>query len=326
MRTLLTAGLLAVAAITGVQAQPAAPSYPVKPISVIVPYSAGGTTDLSARILSEATTKMLGQPMVVVNRAGAAGVIGSQMVRNAAPDGYTLLLARAGAQAITPAIDSKVPYKWDDYTFLSLLEFNPVACVARADAPYRNLQELIAYLREHPGKLNYPDSGPGTIPQMATQVLFSIGKLGRDVAVSVPYKSDGDSSVALLGNQVQFMCSNATAFIPLIKSGQLRGLAVAMPERIPDLPEVPTAREQGYPDLEKVVGWSALYGPPGMSPELVDRWQRIMSDVAKDKHWLQANARSGSVPAVRSASETQRFVREQFDFYNKLIGELGIRR
>ena len=325
MKRLLSLALLWGTATAGVQAQPQA-HYPTRPISIVVPYSPGGTTDFSARSLSEVTTKMLGQPMIVVNRAGAAGVIGSQLVRNAAPNGYTLLLARAGAQAITPAIDSKVPYKWNDFTFISLLEFNPVACVVRADSAYRSLSDLINDLREHPGKLNYPDSGPGTIPQMATQVLFSMGKLRRDVAVSVPYKSDADSSVALLSGQVQFMCSNATTFIPLIKSGQLRGLAVGMPERIPDLPDVATAREQGYADLEKVVGWSALYGPPGLPQDIVDRWQQIMAAVAKDEHWLQLNARSGSVPAVRSAGETQRFVREQFDFYNKLIAELGIRR
>src|SRR5262249_29101590 len=161
----------------------------------------------------------------------------------AAPDGYTMLLARAGAQAITPAMDSKTPYKWNDFTMLSVLEFNPIACVARADAPYKSLKELVEHLRANPGKLNFSSSGEGTIPYMATQVLFSAGGLSKSIAVNVAYKSDADSVNALLGSQVQFMCSNTTALIPHIKGGTLRGLAVAMPERIPELPDVPTGRE-----------------------------------------------------------------------------------
>jgi tripartite-type tricarboxylate transporter receptor subunit TctC len=300
--------------------------YPSRPISLIVPYSAGGPTDLAARNLGNSVLKLLGQPMLVLNRPGAAGAIGSQFVRNAVPDGYTMLLARAGAQAISVAIDSSVPYKWNDFTFISLLEFNPIACAARPDAPYGTLRQLIDYLRANQGKLNYASSGDGTIPYMATQVLFSTGGLPKDVAANIPYKSDADSVNALLGNQVQFMCSNATAFIPYIKAGTLRGLAVAMPERLPDLAQVPTAREQGYPEMEKVVGWSALYGPPGMSNALIEKWRQTLEKVAHDPKWVALNAKFGGVPAIRSRADTEKFVREQFDFYNDLITRLGVRK
>lgn len=300
--------------------------YPNRPMTLVVPYSSGGPTDLAARNLSQAAPKLLGQPMVVVNKAGAAGVIGSQFVRIAPPDGYTLLLARAGAQAISIAMDPAVPYKWNEFTLLSLLEFNPVACAVKPDAPYGSLKELIAYLKKHPGKLNFASSGEGTIPYMATQVLLSSGGLPPDAAANIPYKSDADSISAMLGNQVQFMCSNATAFIPFIKAGTLRGLAVAMPERIAELPEVPTAREEGYPGLEKVVGWSALYGPPGMSADLVKKWTETLAHVAKDPEWLAVNARIGGVPAIRSPAQTEQFVREQFEFYDGLITTLGVRK
>ncbi|MCC6533938.1 MAG: tripartite tricarboxylate transporter substrate binding protein [Burkholderiales bacterium] len=300
-------------------------NYPVKPVMLVVPYSTGGATDLSARNLAQSASKFLGQTIVVVNKPGAAGTLGSQSVRTAAPNGYTLLLARVGAQAIGPAIDSSVPYKWNDFTFLSVLELNPVACVARPDAPFRSLRELTEHLKKNPGKLNFSSSDKGSIPFMTSQVLFSAAGLDKNIAVSVPYKSDADSITALLGDQVQFFCGSMTVLMPQIKFGKLRGLAVAMPERMREIPDVATARESGFPALEKVVGWSALYGPPGLPQDVVRKWSEVMTRVANDGDWITGNANFGGVPAVRSPAETQRFAQTQYEFYNALVTSLGIR-
>ncbi len=299
--------------------------YPDRPVTLMVPYAAGGPTDLAARNLAFHADKALGQKIIVMNRPGAQGALGSQQVRNAAPDGYTLLIARVGAQAALPAIDPATPYKWNDFTFLSVLELNPTACVVRAEEPARSLAELVEYMKRNPGKLNYSSSGEGSLPYMATQLLFSLAGLGRDAAVNVPYKSDQDVVVAMLGGQVNFHCASTTALVNPVRSGRLRGLAVFMPERMKEFPDVPTAREQGYADLEKVVGWSALYGPPGMAPALIEKWTKIMRSVAQDQGWIDGNTKFGGVPAVRSPADTERFAREQFEVYSGLTKSLGIR-
>jgi tripartite-type tricarboxylate transporter receptor subunit TctC len=300
--------------------------YPDKAITLVVPYSAGGATDLAARNLAQYAGEVLNQRFVVLNKPGAAGVMGSQYVRTSAPDGYTLLLARVGSQAVSPALDSNVPYRWNQFTFLSLLEITPTACVAPAGAPYKSLPELVSYIRSNPGKLNYSSSGEGTLPYMTTQLLLSLAGLNKDAAVNVPYKSDADSVVAMLGGIVHFHCASATALIPQVKTGKLRGLAVSMPQRMEEFPGVATAREQGFADLEKVVGWSALYGPEGLPAEVVETWAKAMVKVAAHPGWIEGNRKFGGVPAVRSPAETERFAREQYELYEQLGKSLHLRR
>lgn len=321
LRARLRYGLLAALACAAVAARA---EYPERPITLVVPYSAGGATDLAGRNLAQHAGEALGQKVVVLNKPGAAGVLGSQFVRTAPADGYTLLIARVGSQAVSPAMDPKVPYKWNEFTFLSLLELTPTACVARADAPFGSLPELVAHLKAHPGKLNYSSSGDGTLPQMASLMLLSLAGLERTAAVNVPYKSDADSVVAMLGGLVHFHCASATALIPQVRAGKLKGLSVAMPERMDEFPGVPTAREQGYPDLEKVVGWSALYGPEGLPAAVVAKWTEAMRKVATHPGWIEGNRRFGGVPAVRSPADTERFAREQFELYQRMVRALGV--
>lgn len=298
--------------------------YPERPITLVVPYTAGGATDLAGRNLAQFAGDVLGQKVVVLNKPGAAGVLGSQFVRTSPADGYTLLIARVGSQAVSPAMDPKVPYKWNEFTFLSLLELNPTACVARADAPFNSLPDLVASLKANPGKLNYSSSGEGTLPQMASLLLLSLAGLDRQSAVNVPYKSDADSVVAMLGGLVHFHCASATALIPQVKAGKLKGLAVSMPERMEEFPGVPTAREQGFPDMEKVVGWSALYGPEGLPAGVVAKWADAMKRLAAHPGWIEGNRRFGGVPAVRSPVETERFARDQFELYHGMVRTLGV--
>ena len=321
IRILTALGLCACIAAAGAAEQ----KYPDRPIRMVVPQTPGGSMDTNGRALADILSREFGHNVVIDNRGGANGIIAGEMVANSLPDGYTLLIARVGAQAALPAIDPATPYKWNDFTFLSVLELNPTACVVRAEEPARSLAELVEYMKRNPGKLNYSSSGEGSLPYMATQLLFSLAGLGRDAAVNVPYKSDQDVVVAMLGGQVNFHCASTTALVNPVRSGRLRGLAVFMPERMKEFPDVPTAREQGYADLEKVVGWSALYGPPGMAPALIEKWTKIMRSVAQDQGWVDGNTKFGGVPAVRSPADTERFAREQFEVYSGLTKSLGIR-
>ena len=243
----------------------AAQGYPSKPISLVIPFAAGGDSDLSGRLLAQYAAKYLGNATFVpLNRVGASGSIGTMQVRTAAPDGYTLLVARIATHAIFPALESKAPHKWNEFTMLSLLELNPYICAVRADSPVKSVQDLYAAIRKDPGKLNFSTAGPGTSQNMASQYMMSLAGLKPDDAIGIHYKGGGEVTTAVLGGQVQFACNNATTMVSQIRAGTLRGLFVTTPTRLPEAPDLQTAREAGVPDMEKIVGWTALMGPPGM--------------------------------------------------------------
>jgi len=302
-----------------------AAEYPTKPITIVAPYGAGGSSDLAARALSSTASSYLGQPLMVVNRTGAGGVTGSAFVHRSKPDGYTLLLSRVGSNGVTPALNDTIPYKYDDFTFLGLLELNPYVVVVQADSPYKTLDDLVSALKENPGKLSYSTSGPGTILNMGPQMLFNIARLGKDAAKMIPYKGGGQARTALIGGHVDFLGINLAPVMDNIRGGQLRALVVTTPERYDAIPDVPTAAEAGYPALETVVGWSGLWGPPGMPDEVVQKWAETLQSVKDDKAWLKMTQSLGSVPRILSPDETRKFVDNQYNTYYKLGEELGVR-
>jgi tripartite-type tricarboxylate transporter receptor subunit TctC len=303
-----------------------AQGYPSKPITFVIPFAAGGDSDLSGRNVAANAAKYLNNvPIVPVNKTGASGAIGTMAVRNAAPDGYTLLVARIATHAVLPALESGLQYKWNEFTFLSLIELNPYVCFVRSDSPVHSTAELIDEMRRNPGKLNFSTAGVGTSQNMAVQYLLVLAGLTKDHAVGIHYKSGGEVTSALLGGQVQFACNNAPTVIPQVKAGKVRGL-FAMPSRLAELPEVPSAGEVGYPDMAKIVGWTALVGPPGLPKEVVDKWVEVFSKLANDPAWQQGNARLGGIAAIRSPAETEKFIREQVELYQGLVERLGIRQ
>jgi len=283
------AGLLAFSLLANAQ------TYPDRPVTIIAPFAAGGDADIAARNLAAVAQRLLGQNVIVANRAGASGAIGSLAVRNAKPDGYNLLLARVGSQAVLPAMQKNLEYQWNSFSFIGLLELNPVVCAVRSESPFKNMSDLVEALRSRPGKLNYSTSGAGTILNFGPQLLFDVLGLGKDAAVQIAYKG-----------------------------GKLRALLTTTPDRLKDLPEVPTARETGFPQLEAIVGWSALYGPPGMDKSATERWVSVLQAAARDPQWIAATEKVGSTPRVLSPAETEKFVAEQYAVYDKLGRLLGL--
>ena len=300
--------------------------YPNRPITLIAPYAAGGDSDLAGRNLAATAAKYLGQTLVVQNIVGASGTIGSMRVRTAAPDGYTLLIARGGSQAITPALETKTPYKWNDFTMLSLLELNPVVCVVKSDSPHKNLKDLLDALKASPGKMNYATAGPGTTQHMAVEVLLRAAGLPSNSAEQIGYKGGGEVTAAMLGGQVQFLCNNLSTIGGQLKAGTFRALFVTTAERLKEYPDIATAREMGVPQMESVMGWSGLYGPPGLPPEVVSKWVETFKKLAQDPDWLRGNAGFGGVPAIRSPADTEKFAREQYELYERLGTALNLRK
>lgn len=319
--TLLAMALTLVAAPTLAQQD-----YPTKPLLFVIPFAAGGDSDISGRNVAQHASKYLNnRPIVSLNRVGASGAIGSMHVKNAAPDGYTLLVARIATHAVLPAMESKLGYKWNDFTMISMIELNPFVCFVRSESPFRTTADLISALRKNPGKLNYATAGVGTSQNMAVQYLMSLAGLSKDHAVGIHYKGGGEVTTAVLGREVDFACNNATTLIPQVQSGRVRPLLVT-PVRLKELPDVPSAKEVGFPDMEKFVGWTALMGPAGLPKPIVDKWADVFQKLAKDPEWQAGNARIGGIAAIRSPAETEKYVKEQFELYDKLVTSLGIRQ
>jgi tripartite-type tricarboxylate transporter receptor subunit TctC len=186
------------------------------------------------------------------------------------------------------------------------------------------MDDLVEALRTKPGKLNYSTSGPATVLNFGPQLLFDLTKLGKHAAVQIAYKGGGEAALAVLSGDVDFSCGNLSSMMGNIKGGKLRALVTTTPERLKDLPDVPTARESGYPQLEAIIGWSGLYGPPGMSRKLVDHWAAMLATAAKDLQWIATTEKAGSIPRVLSPAETEKFVAEQYAVYERLGRQLQI--
>jgi putative tricarboxylic transport membrane protein len=301
--------------------------YPSRSILLVVPYTAGSDADLAARNLAAHAARYLnGQSIVVMNQPGASGAIGTLAVRNAAPDGYRLLLARIASQVILPATDRKTPYGSNDFTFLSVLEINPYVCAVRSDAPYASMNELVATIRKSPGKLNFATVGEGTLQNFGPQYLFSLVGLPKDAAIGVPYKGSGEVTVSLLGGHTQFACSNLGALLGHFQSGTLRPLMTTTREPLKELPNAPTARSLGWPQMESLAAWSALAAPARLPRDVLQRWTEVLAKLAQDAAWLAGVERLGGIPAVRSPAETDKFVRDQYQLYERLAERLGLRQ
>lgn len=319
----LTAGLIAVALAT--PAARADDVYPNRPITLIAPYSAGGDADLAARNFGAAAQRILGQPVVVLNKTGGSGVIGSAAAIAAAPDGYTLLLGRTGSQAILPAIQpTKTKYGWDQYTFLSTLELNPYGCLVNAKSKYKTFKDLVDEIKTKGKALNYGTAGVLTTNDMGPRLLFNLLKAKDQAPTEIPYRGTGESAQSLMAGQTDFSCGSLGSFLGFVQGGVLRALVVTTSKRLESMPDVPTARELGYPEMEGIVGWSAVLAPPNLPPAIRAKLEATIAAIAKDEAWINGTARTGSVPYVLSSAETKDFIGKQYQLYRNLGESLGL--
>ncbi|WP_026035145.1 tripartite tricarboxylate transporter substrate binding protein [Cupriavidus sp. BIS7] len=298
----------------------AADAWPTKPITLIVPWAAGGSTDILARTLSEQLTKSLGQPVIVDNRPGASGNIGSAMVARAKPDGYTLLIGSMSTHAMNPALMSNMPFKGvDDFTPLGLLAYVTNTMVVNASVPVHNVKEFIAYAKAHPGKVAYASAGPGSTNHLSA-VLFE--KMAGVQLLHVPYKGGAPAVVDTVAGQTQLLFSAGTQTLTHVKSGKLRLLAVTEAKRSALLPNVPTVGET-VPGYELSV-WYGAFGPKNMPPELVTR---LNNEINRAMSLPEVKAKMEAMGVETATSTPQEFgkiLRRDADRYGKLIRELGI--
>ena len=245
-----------------------AQAWPSKPVKMVVPFTAGGSTDTVARIVSEKLSARLGQPVVVENKAGAGGALGSDFVAKSPADGYTLLVGTSSTMAIAPWVYTKLPYNpTRDFAPVSLLGTADIIVVVNSSVPIRNTKELLDYAKANPGKLTFASGGNGSISHLLGEYFKSMAKVDM---LHVPYKGDAQMVTDLLGGQVNLAFGTAVACLPHIKSGKVAAVAVTNPRRSTTLTDLPTLNESGVPGYE-AVQWFGIAAPAGTPREIVQR-------------------------------------------------------
>lgn len=296
-------------------------SYPQRPISLVVPYVAGGSTDVFARALAEAASKTLGQPITIDNRTGAGGNIGTQLVKRATPDGYTLLMCSFGC-AVAPALYTPAPFDIvRDFEPVAMLGTVPSLLVVSPSVPAKNLQELVAYAKANPGKLMAGSAGVGSSPHMALELFKA--KAGVDVT-HVPYKGVAAIAVDLVAGRVSMLFDNLTTAQANVKAGKLRALAVASEKRIPALPDVPTFAEAGLPGFT-VTPWFGIMAPAGTPTAVLDKLNAAFLAALADPNVVPRTQMLGIEAGPGSRSELARFVSQERDKWTSIIKANGIR-
>jgi tripartite-type tricarboxylate transporter receptor subunit TctC len=324
MKTVIKGVLRSIVALSlcgAAMASVAADNYPQKPVTLIVPWAPGGSTDILARVLSEHLTRSLGQPVIVDNKPGASGNIGSAMVARAKPDGYTLLIGSMSTHAMNPALMANMPFRGvEDFTPLGLLAYVTNTMVVNPSVPATNVKELIAYARANPGKLAYASAGPGSTNHLSA-VLFE--KMAGVEMLHVPYKGGAPAVVDTVAGQTQLLFSAGTQTLPHVKANKLRLLAVTEAKRSPLLPDTATVAET-VPGYELSV-WYGAFGPVGMPPALVTR---LNTEINKVMALPEVKAKMTAIGVETATSTPQQFgtiLRRDADRYGKLIRELGIK-
>lgn len=299
---------------------PAAEPYPSKPIRMIVPTSAGGTQDLLARLIGPKLTERLGKQIIVDNRAGGGQIIGTAMVANAAPDGYTLLLA-AGVHAIQPVIQKLSYDPIKSFSSIALTATVPFVLVVNPKVPVTTVNELIALAKQKPGKLIFAGTGIGVTPHMSME-LFRL-MAGIDITI-VHFKGQGPTTIDLLGGHSDAAMNSIPGYLPHIKSGKLRALGVTSAKRSDRLPEVPTIAEAGVPGYE-TKSWYGLYAPAGTPASIVARWNKEVGGVLRLDDMKKAFSDAGLELEHLGPAEFERFVRGEIRNWEGVVKRANIK-
>ena len=308
--------MLAIAASASALAQ----AYPTRPIRLIVPFPPGGAVDSYARVVQQPLSEMLGQPVVIENKAGASGMVGADAVAKAAPDGYTLLLGNIASLAINVGIYPKMAYD-------PLKDFTPVArtvdvnyvLVVHPSVPVKTVPELIAYAKANPGKLAYGSAGSGSLPHLGTELFKA--QTGTDM-IHVPYKGGGPMVTDLLGGSIHVVLGDQANLMPHVATGKFRALAVATSKRSPNAPDLPTIAETGLSGFD-ATAWQGLVGPAGMPPDVVKRLNEALNRVMTIPAVRERLVGGGLDPVGGTPEQFGRFIASEIAKWTKIAKDVG---
>jgi len=299
----------------------AASAFPTKPIRIVVTYAPGGNTDTAARMVSTFLSENLGQTFIIDNRGGAGGVVGTEIVAHAVPDGYTLLFGTSAGLSINPQLQPKLPYNVErDFAPISLVLINPQLLVSSPALPAGTLGEFLKLARSQPGKINYASVGVGSPGHLATELLKIMAKI--DI-VHVPYKGSAPAVLDLIGGSVSVLFSSVPVMLQHVKAGRLRALAVGSSTRTAAAPDIPTVAEAGVPGFEYEV-WYGLLAPAGTPRAIVARLNEAVVQSLRNpklEHQLRAQ---GSDARPTSAEEMARFMKSEHARWSRVVKATGL--
>jgi tripartite-type tricarboxylate transporter receptor subunit TctC len=313
---------VAIACMAAAAAVPAQEKYPTKPIRLIVAFPPGGSTDIIARVVGQRLGERLGQQVVIDNRGGAGGTIGTEIAARANPDGYTLTMGTTSTHVIAAGAYANLKYDpIKDFAPITLVATTPYLLVVNPGVKASNLKEFVALAKSQPGKLNYASAGTGTTTQLAMEMLKTAA--GIDL-VHVPYNGNGPANTATLGGQVQALFGSMPAVLPMAKAGRLRPLAVGTTKRSSALPDVPSVAESGYPGFEASL-WLGFFAPKGTPQPILNRLSTELVAVAKSPDMKEQFERNGAEPVTTTPAELTKLVKVEIDKYTKVIRAAGIK-
>ncbi|TCT06313.1 Bug family tripartite tricarboxylate transporter substrate binding protein [Paralcaligenes ureilyticus] len=296
-------------------------AYPDKQINLVVPFGAGGGTDVLGRLVADRLGRSLGVTVVVLNKPGAGGTIGTDFVAKAKPDGYTLLMGTNATLALAPGLYRNLPYDpVKDLTPVAPIASGPSILVVNPSIPATDVPSLIAYIKKNPGKLNYGSAGNGSTAHVAT-ALFNL-EAGLD-AVHIPFKGGGAAIQELVAGRLEYMMAGPVESTPLIHAGRLRALAVTSPERFPGQPDLPTIAQAGLPGYE-MLNWFGVFGPDRLPEEVTRALAPVLKKMVDDPGVRDALLKQGLQPSVSTPQEYREFVRGEVERWTKRIRQMNI--
>ena len=297
-----------------------AEDFPARQIRLIVPFPPGGPNDIIARVIGQRMSEIIKQPVIIDNRGGQGGVLGTEVLTKAAPDGYTVAISSAGALAISPTMEKVAYDPLKDLQAVTLVAKVPEMLVVATDVPAKNMTELVALAKAKPGKLNFASSGPGSLPHLAGELLKLTAKI--DI-VHVPYRGAAPALNDLLGQQVQMVFLDLPILLPQIKSGSLRAIALGAPERAPTAPDVPTTAEVGLPDVQ-AENWYGMVAPAGTPAPIVAKLNQIATAAMRDPTVKEKLAVQGAELIGDDPAHFHAFMESEIARWAKVIKDAGV--
>ncbi len=300
----------------------AAQSYPTKPIRLMVPFPPGGSTDIVARIVAQKLGSQLGQPLVIENRGGAGGTLGTAVVAKAPADGYLLTVASTSTHVVAPSVYTRLEYDpVKDFAPIGLMAVSPYLLVVNPAVKAKSVKELVDLMRSQPGKLNYASAGIGSTTHLAMEMLKGVS---QTFALHIPYNGNGPAGTAVVAGQVEILFGSLPALLPHARSGRVRPIGVGTPKRSPSLPEVPTVAESGYPGFDASL-WLAIMAPAGTPAPIVERLNRELVGAVSSKETSAALDKAGAEPLTSTPAELAAMIRDGVAKYAKVIKDAGVK-